>query len=490
MNKVIIEHEEDCSRVKFGPMVVDPRPHSNTDNEFKQYVATHDEEGPPDFCVSHITPFWEISTNTILWDTISYHVRGKRLFSRQRNAGVFGTFFPVSADVYPVVDGNGYLYYVASNVAASRPWEFRIRQFATDNTTSELILDLRAHIPGVNAFGDPIVHGIAWLEANASSKSMATDASAQNDGIVLFALIHEIPDDQETVPWPTTPRQFIAVYVDSTMTVTNVEWLPVADGASPAKTHEPLVISGVLMPPLPNGYFTTPGFLSFGVLHKFINGTIAAVGPDIGSTFQVFSRTWFHDDGSFWVRYDGQARLLSTDLVDITPAWVAALNLDWSFNNTPFFVTSSPPSDIDGHFRFITIERDPLVADRGWYRVRDKDGTIVLEKERDNALYSDGKPFSERRFPGLLTTNTVGVFGVYNSATEARILAQCTNDQFLVVFKAREGSFTQHNAHKMSADSLIASPSLAVLTFETATPNLIFPKGQWPHFDYTNWSTG
>jgi hypothetical protein len=498
MNNVILEQEDGCRRVKFGPLVVDPRPLVDTDDENREYVALFNEDGAPNVGVSAKSPFWIVGSSNSPYDIYSYVVDGES--DGAFSSGLTGTL----RQSHAVVDGNGYLYFVTWKIgstgspynAPSLPWRWTIRRVTPKpHSTVNVTLDARTLIPETNAWGNPFTDGINW-DARFDG-SFTVFGVAQNDGIVVFCRIRELG---------TSPlQQYLAVYLTRDLVVSHVEWLPVVDSPSsylqscPVAGHNIGVLGGWsftlshLNPaPLPDGYFvytqSSSGIVS---LRKFVGGAVTASKSLISPyTFPMTWGIWFHDDGSFWSWDLNDAaksiKLFSSSLADITPGWASSLN-GATINN--YFATNSGISS--DNFRFITDEEE---GGANWYRVRDKSGSVLIEKRRSSSYYSGGWDTAKSvRIPGRNPNYFFGSNPRLGAALPTNI-CQSTGNQFVSgIYNDDKPTNQRWVAHKMSPDSLVASRQLSRIEPAVSYPgyqysSLIMARGQWPHLDYSNWT--
>lgn len=446
----------------IGPLRVDPHNYPDdvngtiSDASFttknKEYMAWVDDSESLDVAFYKTSPFW---AHHPLQST---HLGIMELWNCGSMQAEYNDPLPnslwtnTSGAMAGRADGNGYFYLIGVGYGGVS-YEHRIRRLLLDATYDEVTINWKTTAPATDWFGNAYDrnHGSVVYQPQ------TLRVLAQEDGILVSCIV-TIPAAAYSVDpgYGATRSYQLWVYVDEDLNVGTAWWTTYA--VTDAITFQPIPIH-------PIGITTTVSPLSHGFIgvyfddigppfdHKFytVDQSGAKTGPvtvTIHDDLRVSTHTWFHTDGSFWVQGATNRYLFSAAFSDDTPGWTPNLSAAQTFA-----VTAEPISS--SHFRFMARE---TVSGSVYYRVRDNSGAILVEK-----LATSSPPPDSTTPAGANTTTNV---------------QQTADNKFVFVRPA--ASYSSPGVYKFAADNLVCSLLAGQRTGA-------WTRGQWAHFDYSDW---
>lgn len=420
-------------------------------------VAINDSTGPQDLFLECGDPIWYLeSTNSTNRHKIVLWQECEKVFEYTRPDP--DSLFPVTGGgplfagtLFHGVDGGGNFYWVGLRFTADGAADnIRIRKVDLAGTVTTATIDARSLAPS----SLPSPDNAFLFDSTDNARNKTIKICIQQDGFLVL------------VEWAfsngsTSKSAAGIVAIDSSLapTAALVNWSFGPDtwvGLWP----EPRPI------PLPVGMALSRGVGSYRILP---DGTVSVAVSAIaafqraGYFNEADDNNWFVTANEMIYIYDPVAKAI--DRYDLATLTVDPLS--WS-----------PTDDLD---TFVVSASEHRVAchetngSTGHYRVYDGAGTLLLEQENQTPYF-----VANFYWPCERHDNPLSILG-YSHTIDGHVCFRAGVRRPIYV--------TRQRVAKLTLDSILAFRILAINTLaNTNEEKWIFPRGQWPHFDYSAWT--
>lgn len=465
VSELLVVEESGGSRYPYvGPLHVDPKPYVDTEDYERLYWGRKDDEGAPEPCFMRNTPYWGQNTRTAAfageldYGEITYFNCGElqhRTFTRGVSA-IEGSPFDANypGDISAFATPEGYFWLVGVDSRNSLINMIRIKPDGTHLIAS---FDARDNLPATYVDGSTVPPK-EDLETNYGQFIL------QQSGILGTVGFRETG----------TFNQFVfLIKIDSNGDHVSTNWVNRdPPGSSPWNDGGPFVRTFMPMP-MPDGYADAINNRGARVASSGAV-TYGSVNSTLVRPFDIQFTGFFIDSGELWFANQATVGTIRT-------------------YNPNTFTVGSPPGSLasvrgsSGEFIPSATGDRVLVFRDNRYKVFDGEGNLLIEKSTNHTLYSNIGSVEGWRLQFSFGNINFGE-GIEPNARLRYGVQRTDDNEFMYPPQRNIDNQVVNTIRKFSADSIISTKDLGGDPSKDGNGPLGYhPRGQWPHFDYSNW---